>query len=68
VIVGETIFKFDGNDYHTWPWSRRGLAATFVIRVMQVSGSPIVTVAVEHKNREDISWSALQFRRRRRRH
>ena len=58
MVVGTTIFKLDGNPYHSPSFPRGGLAGTFVVRTTHVSGSPTVTITVEHRNAEDTSFSS----------
>jgi len=56
-VVGTTIFKMDGNAYHSPEFPRGGLAATFVMDVMGLIGSPTITVTVQHRNEDETSFS-----------
>ena len=58
MIVGSTLFKLDGSPYYTSEMPRSGLAATFAFQVRNVSGSPLVTVTIEHRNYDETAWSA----------
>jgi hypothetical protein len=57
MIIGTTIFKMEGNSYHTPSFPRGGLAATFLVEVTNVVSSPNVTVTVEHRNEDDTTFS-----------
>jgi hypothetical protein len=57
MIVGSTIWKFDGNPYYSPEFPRGGLAGTFVIDVSHVNATPDVTVTIEHRNAEDTSFT-----------
>ena len=60
MVVGFTLFKLDGNPYHSPEFSRGGLAATFAVDVTQVSPALVgLTITVEHRNSEDTSFSTL---------
>ncbi|MCK6458556.1 MAG: hypothetical protein L6Q95_01515 [Planctomycetes bacterium] len=43
--------------YYTTPFARRGLAALFSIQTTHVRGALTLNAVVQHKNREDTSWS-----------
>ena len=59
MIIGDTLFKLDGNPYYSPEFPRGGLAATFACDVSQVANSPKLTITVETRNSEDTSWSTL---------
>ncbi len=59
MIVGTSIFEMDGTPYYSPEFARGGLAATFVADITQMVGSPTFTIAVEHRNAEDTSFTAL---------
>ena len=43
--------------YYTTSFARRGLAALFSIQTTHVRGGLTLNAVVQHKNREDVSWS-----------
>jgi len=55
IIIGEVISKGDGTTQYSMTFPRAGLAATFIINVLQRIGStpPSLAVTVEHKNHDD---------------
>ena len=53
MLVGFYFFKGDGSTQYSPPFPRGGLAATFVVQVLQLVGSPSLSVRIEHKNLED---------------
>ena len=57
MIVGQTIFKMDGNAYYSPEFGRGGLSATFALDVMNLEGAPTVSVTVEHRNADETSFS-----------
>ena len=57
MIVGTTLFKMDGTSFNSPEFGRGGLAATFVIDVTHLIGSPTVTFTIQHRNAEDTSFS-----------
>ena len=57
MIVGTTLFKMDGSPFNSPEFGRGGLAATFVINVTHIIGTPSVTVSVESRNSEDTTWT-----------
>ncbi|MCA9313853.1 MAG: hypothetical protein H6806_03370 [Planctomycetes bacterium] len=57
MVVGTTLFKLDGNAYHSPQFRRGGLAATFTIDLTHVSSANF-KVDVEHRNEEDTAFSA----------
>ena len=61
MILGFNIFcEIAGNaPYRTNPFPRRGLSALFSIQTTHVSGTgnPTLNAIVQHKNREDTSWT-----------
>lgn len=59
MIVDTTLLKLGGTPYYTPPFPRQGLAATFVVDVVELTGSPTVTVDVEHRNRDETSFASL---------
>jgi hypothetical protein len=60
MVIGTTLYKLDGNSYYSPEFGRGGLAARFSMDVTQVtSGLVGFTVAVEHRNSEDTTWSTL---------
>lgn len=60
MIVGTTLFKLDGNPYYSSEFARQGLAATFSIEVTNASGTPTLSVTIEHRNAEDTTWASAQ--------
>lgn len=58
MIVGTTLFKMDGTSFFSPEFARGGLAATFVIDVTHLVGSPTVTFTIQHRNSEDTTFSA----------
>lgn len=57
MLVGFYFFKGDGSTQYSPTFSRKGMSATFIVQVLQLVGSPGLTVTVEHKNLEDTSWT-----------
>lgn len=57
--IGEYVFKGSGATVYSSTFARGGLAAVFNGTVLQLVGSPTLVVDVEHKNREDVSFSVL---------
>lgn len=59
MIVGTTILRLDGNPYYSPEFSRGGLAATFVVELLNVAltVSETVTITIEHRNHDDTTWS-----------
>ena len=57
MLVGFYFHKGDGSTQYSPPFPRGGLAATFVVQVLQLVGSPSLTVRVEHKNIEDTAFA-----------
>jgi len=49
-MVGTTPFR-------TYPFPRRGLAALFSIQTTHVGGGLTLNAVVQHRNREDASWT-----------
>lgn len=59
VILGEYFFKGDGSTQYSFTFPRGGLAATFVLQVLQKVGTtPNLAVAIEHKNHDDTTWAS----------
>jgi len=56
MVLGTTIFKMDGNPYYSAPFARRGLTGVFAVSVGNVVGNPTVTITVQHRNSDDITW------------
>jgi hypothetical protein len=59
-ILGD-ILVHDGAGtagYYSPPFGRGGESAVFSIEVTHRNGTPTLVFAVEHKNREDSSWSS----------
>ena len=59
MIIGTTVFKFDGTPYYSPEFPRGGLAATFAADVTHLQGAPTFTITVEHRNSEDTTWTSL---------
>jgi hypothetical protein len=60
MVIGTTLYKLDGNPFFSPEFGRGGLAARFSMDVTQVtSGLVGLTVAVEHRNTEDTTWTTL---------
>ena len=57
MFVGTTIFKMDGNDYRTPEFPQGGQAATFAVDVLNLVGSPTLTITVEHRATDNPTWS-----------
>ena len=57
MVIGTTLFKFDGNAYYSPQFSRGVLAATFAASVTQVVNTPNFTITVEHRNSADTTWA-----------
>ncbi len=60
MIVGTTIIH-DGTGttpYYSPAFPRGGLAALFSLDVTHMSGSPTLSVAVQHKNADETTWGA----------
>jgi len=57
MLVGYYFVKGDASTQYSPTFPRGGLSATFVVQVLQLVGSPTLTVTVEHKNIEDTSWT-----------
>jgi hypothetical protein len=57
MVVGQTLFKLDGNATYSPQFPRGGLAATFAVSVTQIVNSPNFTVTVQHRNSDDTSWT-----------
>lgn len=59
MIVGTTLLRLDGNPYFSPEFSRGGLAATFVVEVMNLAlAAGALQIDVEHRNSEDTTWSS----------
>jgi hypothetical protein len=58
MIIGQTVYKQDGNPYYSPEFRRGGLAATFATDVTHVVASPNFTITVETRNSEDTSWTS----------
>ena len=59
MILGFNVYC-DGatsTPYHTTSFPRRGQAAVFSLQVTHLSATTTLDVTVEHRNREDTSWS-----------
>ncbi len=59
MIVGTSMFKMGGSAYFSPEFPRGGLAATFSVDVQNMTGSPTLTIKVEHRNEEDTTFSEL---------
>jgi len=59
MIVGTTIFRFDGNPYYSPAFPRGGEAAVFTVETTHVSSAPTFDVTIQHKNEDDTSWADL---------
>jgi hypothetical protein len=58
MMIGSYFLKGDGSTQYSPTFPRGGLAATFSVQVLQrVGTSNSLTIAVEHKNRTDTSFS-----------
>jgi len=58
-MIMSTYIIHDGagtTPYYSPSISRGGLAALFSIDVTHQGGTPSMSVAVEHKNRDDVTW------------
>ena len=59
MIVGTTIFRFDGNPYFSPAFPRGGEAAVFTVETTHVSSSPTFDVTIQHRNEDETSWADL---------
>ena len=57
MVVGTTIFKMDGNEYYSPQFGQGGQAATFAVDVMNLVGSPTVTITIQTRTSEETSWT-----------
>ena len=55
MVVGTTIFKMDGNEYYSPQFGQGGQAATFAVDVMNLVGSPTVTITIQTRTSEETS-------------
>ncbi len=58
MILGTTLFRLDGSTYYSPEFPRGGEAALFSIEITHVGGTPAVTVALEHRNEDETSWTS----------
>ena len=56
MVVGQTLFKLDGNDYNSPQFPRGGLAAMFALDVTHLNAHGFAP-RVEHRNTEDTTWA-----------
>ena len=57
-LVGNYVIK-TGNPVYSPPIPRGGLAAVFGVNVIQVLGSPGLSVSIEHKSETDTAFANL---------
>jgi len=57
MIVGTWIFKGSGNTQYSPEFPRGSLAAVFSADVLNLIGSPTLTILVEHRNAEDTGFT-----------
>ncbi len=57
MIVGDLLFVMSGSPYFGPPLARATLVATFGVQISNRTGSSTIQVDVEHRNRDDTSWS-----------
>ena len=58
-IIGEYFRRFAGNPQYSPTFPRGGGAAVFAVEVFVVDAGVTLTVAIEHKNIEDIAFTNL---------
>lgn len=56
MLNGFYFVKGDGSTQYSPTFPRGGLSATFVAQILQLVGSPSLSIDVEHKNIEDTSF------------
>ena len=56
---GFYIFKGGGTAVYSPSFPRGGLGAIFTACILQMLGSPTLTISIEHKNHDDTAWTNL---------
>lgn len=61
MVVGTTLFRLDGGDYYSPEFGRGGLAATFVVEILNtsLSASQTFDIAIESRNADQTTWTQL---------
>ena len=59
MLTGTTLYKMGGADAHTPEFPRGGLSAVFGFEVLDVVGSPNLTVAIQNRNEDETSFTAV---------
>jgi len=57
MVVGTTLFKFDGTAYYSPSFPRGGLAAVFTVDTTHLEGSPTFKITVEHRDENETSFT-----------
>ena len=60
MVVGTTLFRLDGTAYYSPEFGRGGLAATFVVDVLNtsLSASQTFDIEIEHRNADSTTWTS----------
>lgn len=56
MILGDLILKMNGDAYCGPTIARSTMSALFAVQVTNMSGSPTLSVVVQHRNRDDVAW------------
>jgi len=59
MLLGQYLFKGGGITIYGPTFPRGGLGAIFTACILQMLGTPTLTITVEHKNIEDTTWTTL---------
>ena len=59
MLQGSFVQKLDGTSQFTPAFGRGGLAATFVIEVLQIEGTPSVTVTPQGRAAASTAWTDM---------
>lgn len=57
MIIGTMLMKMGGVAYYTPEFPRGGLAGTFCVEVLDLTGGPTVTISVEHRYDTEVSFA-----------
>ena len=57
MIVGDLLLVMNGDSYFGPPIARSTLQANFSVQVSNRTGTSVLVVDIQHRNRDDGSWS-----------
>ncbi len=59
MIVGDLLLRMNSDPYYGPPMARSTCHAIFSVQVTNTTGTASFLIQIEHKNRDDTSWSVV---------